>query len=170
MTELVAAARNKLSRRKKARAKKTLNKAFVRILSEIDNDQFLRSHLFLNKPQQNKLVVGGYIVTKEERDVYNVYKKNLKNLLYKDLYSFDAAMAIAESLNARREERVERILEAEQEYANAYNDMMIFKYQYTYALENNTGNECVYEDRYVLASEKAKKALKEVKRFRIVGK
>lgn len=168
--ESVVAAKNKLSRRKKARAKKTLHRVFAKVLSEIDADQFLRSHLFLNKPTKNKLVVGGYIITKEANDVYNVYKKNLNNLLYKDLYSFDAAMAIAESLNAKHDERVKKIVKAEQEFADAYNDMLIFKYQYNYARENDTGNESVYEDRYVLASEKAQKALKEVKRFRIVSK
>ena len=167
MTASVAAERNKLSRRKKARAKQTLHKAFAGVLTEIDRDQFLRSHLFLNKPAKDKLVVGGYIVTKQEHEVYNVYKKNLNNLLHKDLYSFDAAMAIAESLNAGHDDRVQEIINEEQRYADAYNDIMSFKYQHKYAIENNTGNAGVFEDRYVLACEKARKALKAIKRFRI---
>ena len=169
MTELVVAERNKLSRRKKARAKRTLHQAFVRVLSEIDRDQFLRSHLFLNKPSKDKLIVGGYIVTKHD-DVYNVYKKNLDNLLYENLYSFDAAMAIAESLNSKLEERVKEVVEIENDYADAYNDMMIFKNQYKFAIEKKTGNAAVFEDRYVLASERARRALMKLKRFRIAGK
>lgn len=139
-------------------------------MNEIENDAFLRSHLFLNKPEKNKLSVGGYIVTKEENDVYNVYKKNLSNLLYENLYSFDAAMAIAESLNANKAGRIKDILEAEEEYVDRYNDMMSFKYHYKLAKENKTGNEWIYEDRYIVASQRAKKALEGVRRFRIARK
>ena len=117
MTALVATEKNKLSRRKKARAKKTLHKAIFKVMSEIDRDPFLRSHLFLNKPAKNKIVVGGYIVTKEDDHLYNVYKKNMQNLMYENLYSFDAAMAIAESLNAGRNRQVKNIVELEKEYS-----------------------------------------------------
>jgi len=167
VTTSVAPEKNKLSRRKKARAKKTLHKAFFSVISEIDHDPFLRSHLFLNKPSKNRLVVGGYIVTKHD-SVYDVYKKNLDNLLHKDLYSFDAAMAIAESLNTGNEKRVLEIIKIEQEYADAYNDMMIFKHSYKYSIEHNMDNAGVFEDRYVIASAKARKALEAIKRFRIV--
>ena len=168
MTESVAVERNKLSRRKKARAKRTLNKALVTVLSEIEHDQFLRSHLFLNRPDKDKLIVGKYIVTKVGDELYNVYKKNLNNLLYENLYSFDAAMAIAEALNAGNEKRAKQVVEAEAEYAKHRNDMRIYKLRYTEMLKTNRDDAWVYEDRYVISSHRARKALQEVKRFRIV--
>ena len=167
MTESGATERNKLSRRKKARAKRTLHKAFEGVLSEIDSDQFLRSHLFLNRPHKNKLVVGGYIVVKQDNSTYNVYKKNMQNLLYEKLYSFDAAMAIAESLNAGKNSNVAKILREEEIYMQAYNDIIIYRYQYNAAIQNKSGNEAILEDRYILAVEKAKAAHRNLRRFRI---
>lgn len=169
MTESVAPKSNKLSRRSKARAKKTLHKAFYGVMSEIEHDPFLRSHLFLNRPTKNKLIVGGYIVTKEDDHLYNVYKKNLQHLLYENLYSFDAAMAIAESLNAGLKQRVKLIVAAEEEYAKHYNDLMSYKRRYNTANSDEV-NVWAYEDRYVISSVRARKALQEIKRFRIAGK
>lgn len=168
MTDSAVAEKNKLSRRKKARAKRTLNKALVTVVNEIEADQFLRSHLFLNRPAKDKLVVGGYIVTKEGDELYNVYKKNLKNLLYKDLYSFDAAMSIAESLNAKNERRAKEVAELEIEYAKHRNDMRIYKLRYNETVKTNPDDAWVYEDRFVISSHRAKKVLREIKRFRIV--
>lgn len=165
--DLVEPKKNKLSRRKKARAKRTLYKAFAGIANEIENDQFLRSYLFFYKPAKNKLVVGGYIVSKNSNDTYNVYKKTSENLLHENLYSFDAAMAIAESLNAGHENRVQEILKLEQEYTNAYNDMAVYKYQYKYSLANDSKGSGIYEDRYGLAAETARRAAKNIRRFRI---
>jgi hypothetical protein len=168
VTDSAAAEKNKLSRRKKARAKRTLHKALVTVLSEVEHDPFLRSHLFLNRPDKDKLVVGKYIVTKVGDELYNVYKKNLTNLLYENLYSFDAAMAIAEALNADNEQRAKQIVEAEAEYAKHRNDMRIYKLRYTETLKTNPDDAWVYEDRYIISSYRARKALQEVKRFRIV--
>lgn len=168
MTGSAVAEKNKLSRRKKARAKKTLHRALVTVLSEIESDQFLRSHLFLNRPDRNKLVVGGYIVTKEADELYNVYKKNLNNLKYENLYSFDAAMAIAESLNNKNKGRVKQIVDLENEYAKHRNDMRTYKLMYNKYIDSEPNNAWVYEDRYMIASNRARKALRELKRFRIV--
>lgn len=171
MSASVAPEKNKLSRRKKARAKKTLNKAFVRVMSEIENDQFLRSHLFLNKPEKNKLVIGGYVVVKNENELYDVYKKKSNNLLYENLYCFDAAMAIVESFNAGYPKRVEEILDLERDYMNNRNDMKIFKYHYELSLKGEERNNAwIYEDRYLIATNRARIALEEIKRFRIAGR
>ena len=105
-TDLAETKRNKLSRRKKAKARDTLRKAFASVVSEIDNDAFLRNHLFLEKADENKLIVGGYIIVKKDNGWFDIYKKNLSNLEYKDVFIFDAAMAIVESLNAGHGERV----------------------------------------------------------------
>lgn len=166
--ESVVVEKNKLSRRKKARAKKTLNKALMIVVGAIESDQFLRSHLFLNRPNKDRLNVGGYIVTKEGDELYNVYKKNLSNLLYKDLYSFDAAMALAESLNIKNEKRVEQIVKLEEEYAKHRNDMRIYKLRYNEHIKTNPDDAWAFEDRYVISSHRARKALRELKRFRIV--
>ncbi len=168
MTDSAVAEKNKLSRRKKSKAKRTLHRALVNVLNEIESDQFLRSHLFLNRPNKDKLVVGGYIVTKVDDELYNVYKKNLKNLLYENLYSFDAAMAIAESLNAGLNGRAKEIVKAEEEYAKHRNDMRTYKLMYNKYIDTEADNAWVYEDRYMIASNRAKKALRELKRFRIV--
>lgn len=161
---------NKLSRRKKAKAKNTLHKAIFTIMNEIDNDAFLRNHLFSSKVAKNKLVVGGYIIVKTEDARFNVYKKDLKNLVYENVFIFDAAMAIVESLNAGYTDRVKEILEAEEQYANNYTEMQIFKNAYKNAIETDPGNEHVFEDRYIIVKNRARVALKEIRKFRIGGK
>lgn len=170
MTESAVAKKNKISRRNKAKAKKTLNRAFVKVLGEIERDQFLRSHLFLNRPEKNKLIVGKFIIVKTDDELYNVYKKNLDNLLYENLYSFDAAMAIAESLNTDNEHRAAKVVEAEEEYAKHRNDMRIYKLRYDEARKADSNDAWIFEDRYVISSYRAREALREVKRFRIVGR
>ena len=171
MTASAAAKKtNKLSRRKKAKAKNTLHKAVYAVMSELDNDAFLRNHLFLAKTAKNKLVVGGYIIVKTKDACFNVYKKDLNNLVYKNVFIFDAAMAIVESLNAGYTDRIEEILEAEEEYANNYTEMQIFKNAYKNAMENDPGTEHVFEDRYVIVKNRARIALEEIRKFRIGGK
>ena len=89
-------------------------------------------------------------------------------MLYKDLYSFDAAMAIAESLNTKNERRAEEIVELEEEYAKHRNDMRIYKLRYNEHIKTNPDDAWAFEDRYVISSYRARKALRELKRFRIV--
>lgn len=161
---------NKLSRRKKAKAKTTLKKAFFLVINEIDNDSFLRNHLFLAKTAKNKLVVGGYIIVKTKDAYFNVYKKDLDNLIYKNIFIFDAAMAIVEALNTGYEKRVEIILEAEKAYANNYMEMQIFKTAYKNAVKTDIGNAHVFEDRYMIVKNRARLALKEIRKFRIADK
>lgn len=161
---------NKLSRRKKAKAKNTLHKAIFSVMNEIDNDPFLRNHLFSSKVAKNKIVVGGYIIVKTDEACFNVYKKNLKNLVYENVFIFDAAIAIVESLNAGYTDRVEKILEAEEAYANNYTEMQMFKNAYKNAMETDPSNAHAFEDRYVIVKNRAKIALKEIRKFRIGGK
>jgi hypothetical protein len=159
--ESVEARKNKLSRRKKAKAKDTLYKAFATVVSEIDSDGFLRNHLFLEKSASGRLAVGGYIIVKTDNGWYDVYKKNMSNRVYKDLFIFDAAMAVVESLNAGHEERVKLILAAEEQFANNYTEMQIFRNAY------KNDHEPVFEDRYIIVKHRARMALKEIRKFRI---
>lgn len=169
MTESVVVKKTKkISRRKKARAKKSLQTVLNRVLEEVSNDVFLKSHLFLDKPEKDKLVVGAYIVVKTEKGLYNVYKKTLSDLVYEDLYTFDAAMALVEALNAGATRGLEEITEADELFGMNYNEMQMFEHGYRYALKNKTGNEAVYEDRYLVVQDKAQIALSKLKRFRIV--
>ena len=170
MKASAGAKKNKLSRRKKAKAKTTLKKAFFSVMSEIDNDAFLRNHLFLAKAAKNKLVVGGYIIVKTKNALFDVYKKDLNNLVFKQVFIFDAAMAIVESLNAGHDKRVEVILRAEEEYANNYTEMQIFKNAYKNALETDPDNAHVFEDRFSIVKNRARIALEEIRKFRIAGK
>ena len=159
MQASVAVKKNKLSRRKKAKAKNTLRRAFFSVVNEIDNDAFLRNHLFSSKVAKNKIVVGGYIIVKTDDACFNVYKKNLQNLVYENVYIFDAAMAIVESLNAGYYDRVKLILELEEQYANNYTEMQIFKNAYRNTIETDPSNAHVFEDRYVIVKNRAGIAL-----------
>lgn len=165
-----AAAKNKLSRRKKAKAKNTLRRAVYSVVDQVGDDAFLRNHLFSSKVAKNKIVVGGYIVVKTDDERFNVYKKNLNNLVYENVYIFDAAMAIVESLNAGHNERIELILKAEDEYANNYTEMQIFKNAYKNAIESDPENAYVFQDRFIIVKNRAKLALAEIQKFRIGGK
>lgn len=169
MRGLVEARKNKISRRKKAKARDTLRKAFASVVSEIDNDAFLRNHLFLGRASKDKLIVGGYIVVKTENDWFDIYKKNMSNLLYKDVFVFDAAMAIVESLNTGRDKHVKEILDAEKKLANNYMDMQIFRNAYKNAMETSPDDAHTFEDRYVIVKNRAKEALREIRKFRIAG-
>ncbi len=140
------------------------------MINEIDNDPFLRNHLFLAKVAKDKLVVGGYIIVKTKDAYFNVYKKNLDNLVYENVFLFDAAMAIVEALNTGYEKRVNIILEAEKIYANNYTEMQIFKIAYKNAVETDLGNAHVFEDRYLVVKNRARLALKEIRKYRIAGK
>lgn len=162
--------KNKLSRRKKAKAKTTLRKAFYSVINEIDNDPFLRNYLFLAKPAKNKLVVGGYIIVKTDDSYFNIYKKTMDSLIYENVFIFDAALAIVEALNTGYEKRVKTILEAEKIYANNYMEMLFFKQAYKNAVETDLGNAHVFEDRYIVVKNRAKRALKEIHKFRIAKK
>lgn len=170
MTESVAPRRNKLSRRKKAKAKQTLNKAFLTVLSEIEKDTFLKNHLVSEKKAKDKIAVGAYIITKNKKGMFNIYKKNMRNLVHEDIMVFDAAMAIVESLNMNAPKSAKMVLEVENEYANNYMEMLHFENAYKHALKDGDNNAGVFEDRYVIAKFRAKEAREKLRRFRTAGK
>ena len=165
-----AATRNKLSRRKKAKAKQTLNKAFLTVMSEIENDTFLRNHLFLQKRTKNKIAVGSYIITKNKDEMYNIYKKNMSNLIHENIMVFDAAMAIVEALNMKNETSAKHILEIEEEYARNYMEMMHFKNAYNHAKDHEDNSLGIFEDRYDIAKYRAKAARELLRGFNAAGK
>lgn len=115
-------------------------------------------------------MIGGYIIVKTKDALFDVYKKDLDNLIFKELFIFDAAMAIVESLNAGHHERVKIILAAEEQYANNYTEMQIFKNAYKNAIEMDSDHAYVFEDRYVVVKNRARIALEEIRKFRIGGK
>ncbi len=165
-----AVTRNKLSRRKKAKAKQTLNKAFLTVMSEIENDRFLRNHLFLQKGTKNKIAVGLYIITKNKDEMYNIYKKNMSNLVHENIMVFDAAMAIVESLNMKNENSANSILEVEEEFARNYMEMMHFKNAYNHAKDHGDNSLGIFEDRYDIAKYRAQAAREKLRGFRTAGK
>lgn len=167
MTVSAETKKTKLSRRKKAKAKQTLYHAFITVVNEIDNDAFLRNHLFLEKVAKNKLVVGGYIIVKTDNGWFDIYKKNMSNRIYKDIFIFDAAMAVVESLNAKYYDRVKVIMKAEEQYANNIMEMQHFKNAYKNAMETNPNDAHAFEDRFVIVKNRARVALEEIRKFRI---
>jgi len=86
------------------------------------------------------------------------------------VFIFDAAMAIVESLNSGRGDRVEAILEAEEQYANNYTEMQVFKNAYRKTIETSPDDAHVFEDRYAIVKNRARIALEEIRKFRIGGK
>lgn len=169
-TGLVETKKNKLSRRKKAKARDTLNTAVFNVVKEIKDDTFLRSHLFSHKAARNKLVVGAYIIVKTKDERFNIYKKNLENLTYENLFLFDAAMALVESLNIKNDKRTTVILETEKEYAHYYTEMQFFQQAYNNAVKEGQDNEWAFEDRYIIAKNSAKNARDKLAGFRTSGK
>jgi hypothetical protein len=170
MTASGAPRKNKLSRRKKAKARQTLNKAFLTVVSEIESDTFLKNHLVSEKKAKNKIAVGAYIIAKNKDGMFDIYKQNMKHLVHKDIMIFDAAMAIVESLNMKKEASVKQIIEVEEEYARNYMEMLHFKNAFTHALKASDGNAAVFEDRYVIAKFRAKSAREKLRGFRTAGK
>lgn len=170
MTVSGAVKKNKLSRRKTAKAKQTLNKAVLTVVSGIEKDTFLRNHLFTQKAAKNKIAVGLYIIAKNRESMFNIYKKNMSNLVHKNIMLFDAAMAIVEAYNMKNEISVKRILEVEEEYANNYMEMRHFENAYRNAIKTKGNNAAVFEDRYVIALYRARKARELLKGFRTAGK
>lgn len=170
MTELAETRKNKLSRRKKAKARQSLNKAFLTVLSEIEHDTFLRSHLFSQRAAKDKLIVGAYIIVKNKDKMFDVYKKNMRNLEYKDIMLFDAAIALVEALNMNNQLSVKKVVETEKEYAKNYMETVYFKNAYNYAVKEENDNAEVFEDRYIIAKRRAEAARNQLRGFRTVGK
>ena len=162
--------KNKLSRRKKAKAKQTLNKAFMTVISEIENDVFLRNHLFLKKGANGNLAVGNYIIAKNKNGMFDIYKKNMKNLKHKDIMVFDAAMAIVESLNMNNKRGARQIIEVENEYAHNYMEMLHFKNAYKHSIKMKDDNADIFANRYIIAKYKAIDARDKLRGFRTAVK
>ena len=170
MVALAVQRKNKLSRRKKAKARQTLNKAFLTVLSEIEKDTFLRNHLVSERKAKDKIAIGSYIIVKNKQGMFDIYKKNMKNRVHQDIMVFDAAMAIVESLNMRNTASTKMVLEVEEEYARNYMEMLHFENAYKHALKTGDDNAAVFEDRYVIAKFRAKTAREKLRGFRTAGK
>jgi hypothetical protein len=152
----------KLSRRKKARAKRTLETVLDTVVAGIGNDPFLRNHLFIKKTDSNHLSVGSYTIVRNDCNLFDVFDKQ-KQKIYSNLYVFDAAMALVEALNANRKTFLPIILEAEETYARNVNDMKLFKHMMSLKNENID----IYEDRYIMVRQRAEHALEQIKKFRL---
>jgi hypothetical protein len=159
---LAEAKRPKLSRRKRARAKKTLEHVFDTVVTNIETDPFLRNHLFLKRADKNRICIGPYTILKNSLNMFDIMKHNEQ--LYTNLYVFDAAIAIVESLNSDRQRFLPIIIEAEEEYARNVDEMRFFKHM----INANTENKSVFEDRYQEVKDRAAHALERIKKFRLV--
>jgi hypothetical protein len=159
------ARRNKLSRRKKAKAKQTLEKAVNNIVTDLEKDALLKNRLFLKKPSDSKIVVGNFTVEKTKSGQYNVLHKGAP--LYRDLYAFDAAMAIVEALNIKNTSRALSVLKLEEEYCKNYLDMQSFRRAIERLKTTDKNHAAIYEDRYIVVKQRALIALENIKRFRI---
>lgn len=159
---LVETKKPKLSRRKRAKAKRTLETAFDTVVTNIGTDAFLRNHLFLQKAKNGEITVGHYKITRNELGLYDVYDR--KEMAYKNLYVFDAAMALVENLNMGRSRLIPMILEAEESYAKNVNDLRFFKHM----IEMNTDNKEIFEHRYNMVRQRAEANLETIKKFRLV--
>lgn len=159
---LVEERKPKLSRRKKAKAKRSLETVLDAVVTGIQNDPFLRNHLFLKKARDGALTIGHYKIVRNDLGLYDVYER--QELVYRNLYVFDAAMALVENLNTNKKKFVAMILDAEETYVRNINDMRFFKHLLMTTKENHE----VYEDRYQLVRQRAEVALETIKKFRLV--
>jgi len=159
--------KTKLSRRQKIKAQRSLEKVVNIVVEDIRHDQFLRNHLFLEKPDQDTLRVGVYTV-KRENEMYNFYKHNY--MIHSKIYAFDAAMAIVEALNIRHKDRAQEILGYESAYARNMNDMRFFQHSYAAAIESDPETAEIYATRYNEVKGRAEQALKKIRSFRLVRK
>lgn len=153
----------KLSRRKRARAKKTLESAFDTVVTNIGDDPFLRNHLFLKRADKNQLKIGSYTIVKNDLNLFDILNKHNERI-HTNLYVFDAAISIVESLNSNRERFIADILKAEEQYARNVSEMRGFKHM----ILMNTENKSVFEHRYVEVKDRAQHALDTIKKFRLV--
>lgn len=159
---MVETKKPKLSRRKKARAKRALETALNTVVTNIGTDPFLRNHLFLKKAKDGEVIIGHYKIIRNENGFYDVYDR--KELAYKNLYVFDAALALVENLNMEKHRFIPAILSAEAEYARNVNDLRFFRHM----IDTKTENGCIFEDRYRLVKQRADAALETIKKFRLV--
>ena len=159
---MVETKKPKLSRRKKAKAKRTLETAFNTIITNIGTDPFLRNHLFLQKAKNGEITVGHLRIVRNENGFYDVYDR--RELAHKNLYVFDAAMALVENLNMGKHRFIPMILEAEETYAKNVNDLRFFKHM----IDTNSENKEIYQHRYRLVKQRADAALEAIKKFRLV--
>jgi hypothetical protein len=163
---LVEAESNKLSRRKKAKARNALETVINNIVAEIDHDPVLRNSLFSKKTAPNRLVVGDYVVVKTSDTLYDILREGKP--IFKDLYSHDAALAIVEALNVKATNRVPDILKQEEIYYRNCKDMEFFKRAFERNAAAKSTDRFIYADRYEVVKTRAELALKEIKRFRII--
>lgn len=163
---MAEAGSNKLSRRKKAKARNTLETIVNNIVSDLDHDPVLRNSLFSKKTAPNRLVVGDYVVVKTDDTLYDIIKAG--KALFKNLYSHDAALAIVEALNVKATNRVPEILKQEEIYYRNCKDMEFFKRAYERNATAKSADRFIYADRYEVVKTRAELALKEIKRFRII--
>ena len=159
----VAPRNPKLSRRKRAKAKKTLESVLDTVVTNIGTDPFLRNHLFLARADKNRLSIGNYTIVKNDADLFDIINKQSEKV-YSNLYVFDAALAIVESLNSNRQRFIADILKAEEEYSRNVNEMRGFKHM----ILMNTENKSVFEHRYIEVKDRAQHALDTIKKFRLV--
>lgn len=136
-----------------------------KILNEVFKTSKAKQYLHAKKIKNNTWIIGNYLIVEKPHKLYDILNSKNKFKVYEDLYCIDAALALVENLNYSRHTAIASIEKAEKEYVNRYNDVVIFKG----IIEKNSANSDIYRHRYQVSLSRMNKALKEIKRYRIMN-
>lgn len=133
--------------------------------NHLEDDPVLRNYLFLSKENSNSIKLGKYKIVKSSRETYDIIFADTNKIVYKDIYLFDAAMALVENMNLKRKHYVDEIVKLEQSYCNYYNELL----HLDYSIKQNSGDvAAIFENRYELAKIRLEKTAEKIRRFRIL--
>lgn len=153
-------------RRNKHLLLKSFNKTMESIVGNLNDDPILLNYLSFEKNDDNTLTLGRYKVIRTDRKTYNIVSLKTNNTIHKDIYSFDAAMALVENMNvSNRKHFVEQIVKEEQSYCNYYNELLHIEHTLKTA-DSEVAH--ILENRYELAKSRLEKSAERIRRFRIL--
>ena len=136
-----------------------------KILNEVFKTSKAKQYLHAKKLKNNTWIIGKYLIVEKPHKLYDILDSKNKTKVYEDLYCIEAAITLVENLNYNRTDAIVNIEKAEKEYVNRYNDVVRFKG----IIEKNIANSEVYRHRYQVSLSRMNKALKEIKRYRIMN-
>lgn len=128
------------------------------VIAEAPSDRNLRDALAMELTETGVKYGGWEIVTKKngKRSLYDVIHTESNEKIACDLMLYEAALGLARHLNDDgfiNSKKLLEMLRAEQEYAGAVNDMIIYRHHL--AKSPNSPRRTIYETRYGVAKRKA---------------
>jgi len=146
------------------------DKSYLLFLFDNAIEQATQTAILRNQPiptSKRDTYVGNYLVRKNNNNLYDI--KDGIEVLYENLYMYEAAISIAQRQNQGFDNSIKEIIKIDDDYGKHRNDMMVYLNCYKAAKQRkDIERMSILEDKFYMSEQLSKLVKQRIRRFKVI--